>query len=191
MKKSVFLKVLAAATLVCTFASSAMAQEEVQKSTTPFTEPRKAERNEWKPDIGVLAGVATPEGSYNTSGEFGVTASIQPFIPFSVGAELTRVEFDAEEGDSDLERTTLLFKAAYNFGGTVPVIRYSYIGVGVGPYFKSDGTDVASAPLLGFDIPIQQEDRGYLSLGASAKYLVVSGSEPDAVSVNGVVKYWY
>jgi hypothetical protein len=85
-------------------------------------------------------------------------------------------------------------KGTYNFGGTTPVIKDSFVGVGVGPVIKNDGTDIAIAPLAGFDIPLKEEtnhERDFYSLGLHAKYMFVSSSDPKELSVNAALKYWY
>ena len=160
-------------------------------STFPQATGVPATRSEMKPHIGVLAGIAQPEGSYNAAAELGLDVGYQPSVPFGLGAELSHFESDASEGNEDLERTAILVKGTYHLAGTTPVIRDSYVGVGVGPVFTSDETAVQAAPLLGFDIPIERGSGRFFSVGANAKYAFISGSASDALSVNGAVKYWY
>lgn len=161
-------------------------------STLPVQRPLDT-WSEARPHVGLVAGVADPEGSFKSTAEYGVDVGYQPYIPYGLGAEITH---SSTRSDSDelLERTNVLIKATYNFGGTTPVIKDSYIGLATGPVFKNDGTDIAIAPLIGFDIPLKDEsnhERNFFSLGAHAKYLVVSSSDPDGLSVSGVLKYWY
>lgn len=151
-----------------------------------------ANHSELAPHVGVMAGLAAPEGRYSSTGEYGLDIGYQPYIPIGAGVEISHSEITNSTDNNKLIRTNVLLKATYNFGGTTPVIRDSYIGFGLGPVFKQDGTDLASAPLLGFDIPLASAaEQTNFTLGASAKYVIVSGSDPDAFSVNGVLKYWY
>lgn len=165
-----------------------------QDSTSTF--PVERPLNSWsesRPHVGLIAGVTDPNGSFRSTAEYGLDVGYQPYIPFGIGAELTHSR-TRSDSDELLDRTSLLFKGTYNFGGTTPVIKDSYIGLGAGPVLKNDGTDVAIAPLIGFDIPLKDEtnkDRNFLSLGAHAKYMIVSSSDPSGLSVNAVLKYWY
>jgi hypothetical protein len=88
-----------------------------------------------------------------------------------------------------------LAKGTYNFGGTTPLIRYSYLGVGLGPVWDNIEntlhTSFGVAPLLGFDIPLTSEDNSRFSLGAAGSYLFVNNTMPDAVTVNATAKYWF
>lgn len=176
---------LTAATLLLSIGVSA--QERTQSSTLP--KPTEATRAEWVPHVGLLGGVADPEGSYDATGEVGLDIGFQPYIPFGIGLEASY--FESEGAANRLERTQVLAKGNYNFGGTTPVVRYSYIGLGVGAVFLNNRTALVSAPMVGFDIPLKQAADNFLSLGASAKYAFIEGSEPDALSVVGAVKYWY
>lgn len=151
-----------------------------------------ANRSELAPHVGLMAGITAPEGRFGKTGEYGLDFGYQPYAPISAGLEISHNEINNSSDGARLERTNVLLKAAYNFGGTIPVIRDSYVGVAAGAVFKQDGTDFATAPIAGFDIPLAASaDRTNFTLGANAKYLVVSGSDPDAFSVNGVLKYWY
>lgn len=144
------------------------------------------------PYVGFMGGVATPEGRYNSGGEYGLELGYKPFNPIGTAIEISHTDLKNTQTTSNLARTDVLFKATYSIGGTIPVIRDSYVGVGLGPIFKPDGTGFGSAPLLGFDIPLAaNRDDANFSLGANAKFLIVSGSDPNALSVNGVLKYWY
>jgi hypothetical protein len=167
----------------------AFAQDAQSTFQAPAHEP--AQGSELKPHVGVLAGVAQPEGSYDTGGEFGIDVGFQPYVPFGFGAELNRYT-SAGGRQTTLERTTLFAKATYNLGGDTPVIRYSYFGLGTGPVFESNGTHWALAPVIGFDIPIAQVgDQKSISLGATAKYAFISGDATDALSAQAIMKYWY
>lgn len=164
-----------------------------QKVSSTFPKPAPIEDAVGlRPHVGVKVGVANPEGSYDTAPEFGLDVGFQPYVPFGLGAAVTTSRNTSKTSAHDLERTTILARGTYNFGGTTPVIKNSWLGVAAGPVFRHNGTDLGVAPILGFDIPMREAPGSYLSLGADAKYLAVSGTEePDAFSVNGVVKYWF
>ncbi len=176
----------------CTLNSTAWAQDDRTPSSV-MPEPRQLTSfEEWRPHMGLTVGVATPEGRYDSAAELGVDVGAQPYIPFGVGAEFLTTATQESENDN-LRRTTILLRGTYNFGGTLPMIRYGYVGVGVGPAFHLGGnTELAAAPMVGFDIPLQHAaNHEYLSLGARAKYMFVAGGEADAFAVNGALKYWY
>ncbi len=160
-------------------------------SNTLPTPRRVVSDEELKPHFGVQVGMASPEGSYRNGLEYGINAGFQPVIPFGLGVELSTSRTDAKNGNEALRRTNLWVNGSYNFGGHADVIRYSYIGVGVGSIFQNDRSDLAIAPLMGFDIPIDRTQKDFASVGAEAKYAFISGGNPDALSVNGVIKYWY
>lgn len=169
------------------FAFKAQAQEERR---SVLTDPRPVEEpSEWKPHFGVLLGASQPEGSGVTASEFGIDVGYQPFIPYSLAAELSYASID--DGTETKDRTTLWGKFSYNFGGDNDIIRYSYIGAGLGVVAKPDRTSLAIAPIVGFDIPIQVPELAGFSLGAAAKYAVVSDGEVDTLSLSAVAKYWY
>lgn len=168
----------------------AYAQEE-GKSTFPHPAMPK-DMEDVRAHVGVLGGYQESDGAFDPTIEYGVDAGLQPYIPFSVGAELTTSSTD------ELTRTKLLGRAAYNFGGTIPVLNRSYIGAALGPVWDSDvagqkdGVHIGWAPVLGFDIPfLKRTTEKTISLGAQAKYLVVEGDSPDALIVNGAMKYWF
>lgn len=162
-------------------------------STFPKATPVE-DVSELSPHLGVKVGVANPEGSYDSAPEFGIDVGMQPYIPFGIGLAYTQSRNVSRSGAHDLERATVLARATYNFGGTTPVVKNSWVGVAAGPVFRYNGTDVGVAPIVGFDIPMKQGSATgkYLSLGADAKYLaLVNSDEADALSVNGTVKYWF
>lgn len=149
-----------------------------------------------KPHIGVMAGFSNPEGSFDTTGEYGLDVGLQPWSPLGVGLEVTRVSTERtfRGVNQNLERTNVLVKGIYNLGGTIPVVRYSYLGLGLGAVFDTSaytGTHSGIAPLIGFDIPLTNDTANFFSLGAGAKYVFVSGPSPDSFTVNGMVKYWF
>lgn len=137
--------------------------------------------------IGALGGTTNANGGSNV--EYGVDIGFQPYIPFSVGGELSRVD------TGDLDRTKLVARGDYNFGGTLPVIRYSYVGAITGVVFDRstdyDGNWIAAGPVLGFDIPVGRVSDKAVTLGAQAQYMFVEGSAPDAGALSGQVKFWF
>lgn len=177
--------------MVFAFSWTTLAQEAGTTSST-FPAPMKAEgKSELKPHVGILMGMMDPSGRSAVSGDFGVDVGFQPYVPFGLGMELAG--YRAEDAD----RARLLVRGTYNFGGTIPVIRHSYVGAGIGATMGSDRTLLTSAPMVGFDIPVWDINpdaamSGHLfTLGLHAKLLITEGSEPDAFAMNGVVKYWF
>ena len=190
MMKNKFLSILAALTLSGLTSWSA---DFKQTETSTFPSPRPISYSrERMPHIGLMVGSTQPEGRYDASPEFGIDIGYQPYLPFGVGLEATFSELDSELTDAKQERGMVLAKLTYNLGGDIVVIKDSYFGLGVGAVIEDNDTTLASAPVIGFDIPIRdRDDQASISLGANAKFLTVEGDEPDALSVNGVVKYWY
>lgn len=134
-------------------------------------------RAEYQPHAGLLVGIANPKEG-DTSTEFGLDVGYQPYIPFGLGAEITRTN----------DRTILLAKGSYNFGGQIPVIHSAFVGVAAG----KDGTETVMGPLAGFDIPLSKDDPGsQLTLGGSVKYLFSSNADVQSLSINGTMKYWF
>ena len=165
-----------------------------QTSTLP--EPMRADTMaEQKPSIGFRTGIADIESSDEQAWEYGVEAGYQPFVPISLAVELSGYVQDSEGPDAGLTRTKLLGKGLYNFGGTIPVIRHSYVGAGVGPVYDNRNNDqefnLGFAPTAGFDIPLSKKTNEYFTLGATVAYLIVTGDNADALSANGAVKYWF
>jgi len=149
-----------------------------------------------RPHVGVFGGIVNPEQSFDTTYDYGLDIGFQPWTPIGVGLEFTGLSSNRTQGTQpqDLNRTNILAKATYNLGGTIPVIRHSYLGLGLGAVIDASaykGTHSGIAPLLGFDIPLTDEPSKYFSLGMVAKYIFVSGPAPDSTSLNGMVKYWF
>ncbi len=163
----------------------------VDNVNTSSVAPRKVtEESEYKPHFGIMGGTNTAEGSDQAGSEFALDAGYQVYIPFSVGFELSRNSFETPNIGMEY-RNNLLAKASYNFGGSLPVIKNSYIGVGAGISMIDDVGHLVSTPLLGFDIPVGKVQENPLSLGALAKYMIYEGSNPDSLTVAAVVKYWF
>ncbi len=176
--------------------SLAGAQDEDQSVRTPA--PSTGFFGEMaKPHVGLLAGVTDAEGGYDAGAEYGLDIGYEPIAPLGLGLELSsgNSELDEAGQDIDLQRTKLLAKANYNFGGTIPVIRESYVGLGIGPMLESiagsDRVYLGVMPQAGFDIPLSSRASKYLSAGLNARYLISSSGNPDAFAFNGQLKYWF
>lgn len=152
-----------------------------------FPEVRASETEDDKRlHMGLTAGINDPENT-EASPEFGINVGFQPVVPFGVGADVSTTQLD--DGTDD-QRTTVLAKGTYNFGGDVPVLRSTWIGVGAGPVIIDDKFEWAAAPIAGFDIPLSSKMHDVLSLGVDAKYLFISDRE-DGLVASAAVKYWY
>ncbi len=171
---------------------NAVAQDEVGTSESPFVEPRAT--SDYKPSVGVKLGMANPEGSFNSGLGYGVEAAYQPYLPFGLGAELSGQVNEGKGLQAPLTRTMLLAKGMYNFGGTLPVIRNSYVGGALGPVWDNinsqSSVELGAGPQLGFDIPIGALEGAY-TLGANATYLFISGEKADSLTASAVVKRWF
>lgn len=162
--------------------------QETGRSAIP--EKRAVQKDaEYKPHLGLLAGAAQPEGSGDTASEVGLDIGYQPYIPYGVGLEYIHSRVD--DGTDEKDRDTVWLKGSFNFGGTMALIRDSYVGLGLGAVMLSDRTAWAAAPIAGFDIPLERKQDQFVSLGASARYAIVSDGEVDTFSLSGVVKYWF
>ncbi len=191
MTKSKILGLLAATLLM---AAPVLAADANETSTLPAERDAK-NVEEAKPSIGLMIGTFVPDDGSEATPNLGIDFMFQPRIPFAFGVEATRAEPESTVTGKKMEHTSLLAKAQYNFGGTIPVIRSSYLGLGAGVQFQESDTRFAAAPIMGFDILLLNEGEvSHVSLGANAKYLYVEGNEDvdsNAVSLNGVLKYWY
>lgn len=143
--------------------------------------------------LGLLAGIADAEGRYDAAGVLGITVGFQPNVPFGVGLQFMTFRNKAEDNNVDnYDHNDLVVSGSYHFSGDTLVIRDSYVGLGLGAVFNTNEKIQGSlVPMLGFDIPLKKQANDFVSLGANAQYAVVGGEDPDVLSVNGVVKYWY
>lgn len=188
MLKNNTLNLVAIALLSC---QVAYAQEAEKTTTSTFPAPTPVESaEEFKMHMGLNLGTSTPEGSHDTTANLGVEVGYQPYIPYGLGAELFTTQVDADGGNDD-QRTALLAKGSYNFGGQAAVLRHSWVGLGAGPVYADGTWEVGVAPQLGFDIPVSKINNQDLSIGANAKYLITSTDSPDAFMANFAMKYWY
>lgn len=182
---------IAAMISVFIFSNVGFAQNnETTVSTTADTEWKK---DFPKPHMGLLAGVVDPE-SYDAAAEYGVDVGYQPYVPFGLGLEVTS-STNSIDNQADMTRTKFMVKGSYNFGGSTPVIRESYVGLGAGPMLESFGSDtdvaVGFMPYAGFDVPLQKKSQDYMSLGLVARYLTTTSGGPDSFALNGALKYWF
>lgn len=165
------------------------------RTTSTFPQPREVLQEGLNPHIGVTAGVLNPEGSYKTGAEYGMTVGIQPYIPFGLAMSLSFSSNNSKEADTrSLDRTSVLLRGSYNFGGNLALIKNSFVAIATGPIINQDATYFGIAPIVGFDIPVREwsgKYLSYLSVGAEAKYMIVSSNESDGLTVNGVLKYWF
>lgn len=146
------------------------------------------DKSMYKIHMGLTAGMSNPNGDVDSSPEYGINVGFQPYIPFGLGAEVTTTEMD----NSQLQRTNLLARGTYNFGGDIPVLKSTYVGVLTGPMFQNENQDTewSVGPTAGFDIPLQDKTSDFLSLGLAAKYLYTTNVQ-DSFSAGVALKYWY
>lgn len=164
----------------------------VQGSSATMPTPSPVTSNDqWRPHFGLLASVVTPEGSFDPGIGYGIDIGFQPYIPFGLGLEITRSENEGRRSNSDIEQTAALARFTYNFGGTHWAVKNSFAGIGLGQVYKGSRTELAGAPIIGFDVPIQDRTQNYLTVGANAKYLIIDGNDPDVTNVNATLKYWF
>ncbi len=147
----------------------------------------------YKPHLAIISGVSDPvDNGYDAGGLLAVEAGYQMMVPYGVGIEVSTQDYDKDNG-TDLTRTQMFLKGSYNFGGDTPVIKYSYIGLGLGMVSEnSDDTATYGAimPNAGFDIPLTVLSE-QISLGANLRYTATASNEADSFGLNGVVKYWF
>lgn len=163
------------------------------ESSLPEARPVE-NHSEYRPHLGVFVGMNNPEGSYNTTAEYGLDVGYQPYVPFGLGLEVNSMTTPSTSNSDRLNRVVTLAKATYNFGGDIPVLRDSYVGLGAGAAFQGDATPFAGAALIGFDIPLSRnttEQASKITAGAVAKYTIVEGRSADTFSLNGLLKYWF
>lgn len=166
-----------------------------QQGSNVLPTMEKANAAAQKPSLGVMVGVADQTNGGQTAANWGIDYTYQPYIPISLGAELTTYGFSGQGATPATTRVRALATMAYNFGGSTPVIRNSYIGAGLGPVFdnirSSTDLELGFAPMVGFDIPLASEAEPHMSLGANASYLFVGGAKSDVFALNGAAKYWF
>lgn len=148
---------------------------------------------EFQPTVGILGGISSPEGSYDTGAEYGLHAGFQPWIPIGVALELSQASYDGDAADFD--RTNVLVNTTYNLAGDTVVLKDSYMGLAIGALIEDAGGSTNTygglMPNIGFDIPTIQVQDQWVSLGANARYLITGSDAPDIFALNGVAKYWF
>jgi hypothetical protein len=143
-----------------------------------------------RPHVGALGGFSTlPDGK--TGGVMGVDVGFQPYSPLSAG-----INFAVAGPLQDSRRMTLMAKGAYNFGGTLPIIRYSYAGINLGWIHDSSPSfaDLARThdyfafgPTIGFDQPFHR----LWTIGAEGKiHSSFESDTPSSLVILGTLKYW-
>lgn len=172
----------------------ALAADQQGMNQKEFNIPKRISEN--SPSIGLRLGVVEMEGTqYDTSAEFGAELGFQPIPQLGLGLEFGIFNSDPAAQSLELTRSKLLAKVLYNFTGNTPFIRYSYVGVGLGPVWDKIGNQTFNefglAPMLGFDIPIP-DNQSQFTLGANASYLFIEDQQvPGTFALNGAVKYWF
>ena len=194
MQKSSMIRLLIVVSLMfANFARAADNESDTARtntSTLPKAGPITS-KEELKPHFGLLAGSVHPEGSYDPGMGYGFEIGYQPYIPFGAGLELTRSRNIGRKNLENIDQTAVLLRGTYNFGGSNFFISHTFAGLVAGSVFKSSHSDIAAGPVIGFDLPVQQKVHNYITVGANAKYLAINGNDPDNVTINGAVKYWY
>lgn len=181
--------------IACLTGFAAQAQD--ASSTLPIPRPVESQ-SEVKAHLGVRAGGANPGSDFDNAFEYGVEYGFQPYIPYGLIFELSGYNSDNSGAGEDLNRSKLMVKGNYNFGGDIPVIKESYLGAGAGAVMDTvDSTSYGRLGLSlqgGFDVPLTASGTlrsGSYSVGADLRYLFVSNSAPDDFNVSGVMKYWF
>lgn len=195
---STFIKLIIPSMMILGFSLAAVAapDDDYQESNQVFPDPQRVEFvDEYRPHMGVLGGFAVPtQSGYNNAANYGIDVGYQPFIPFGLALELSRTSSDmalATGATETSSRTKAMVRGTYNFGGSIPVLKSSYLGLGAGPVFASIGdnsyTKLGIMPHIGFDIPVER----HFTLGLAANVLVIPGDEANSWGANGAVKYWF
>lgn len=176
----------------CTFFSlSAIAADDYGSSS--MRKPNMF-TSEYKPHVGLLAGAVMPEDSdADDESNLGLDIGYAPTKEnFTLGLEYGFSQVGSGDAEEDIH--TALLKAGYSFGGDTTLIKHSWVALGVGALITDDDSLAVAAPMIGFDIPVSDIDKEYVTLGANARYNFVEEQgdlENDSLTVNGAVKYWY
>jgi hypothetical protein len=175
---------------VGSFAQADMTNPPIEnKVEGSMPELKSTEYSEQKWSAGIATGVNSPKGPAASSTEYGLIIGFQPLPNLGAGIEANSTRLD---NTNDVRQTNVLLRSTYIVGGDIPVLRSTFVGVGVGPLFISNRVRWAGAPLLGFDIPLSSKAHDYLSLGLEAKYLFVTNTDvPDLFASALSIKYWF
>lgn len=192
MKNSLVAKLLVIVATCTCFSLSAVAAEDdsgflSMKKPNMFT-------SEYKPHFGLLAGVVTPEGDGDDESNIGLDLGYAPGKEnFTLGLEYGFTQFGSGDAAEDVH--TVLVKPGYSFGGDTAFIKHSWVALGLGALLTEDDSLMVASPMIGFDIPVTDLDKEYITLGANARFNFVEEQddvdENDSMTVNGAVKYWY
>jgi hypothetical protein len=192
MERDMLKVLLTVAVLTSSLSAFAQMSNEEKRSAQnrlegSLPEPREVDNKDaYRIHMGLTAGVNNPNGDADSTPEFGINVGFQPYVPFGLGAEITTAELD----ETDIQRTSVLARGTYNFGGDIPVLKSSYVGVVTGPMFVDSQVEWSVGPTAGFDIPLTQATSNFLSLGLQAKYLYTTDVQ-DSFSAGLALKYWY
>jgi len=147
----------------------------------------------YKPHLALMGGVSDPiENGYYVSDMMAIELGYQVMVPYGFGFEISTQEFKNDDKPT-ISQTQFFLKNSYHFAGETPVIKHSYIGLGLGLVYEDEReTTVYGAimPNVGFDIPLEG-DYENLSLGANARYTASASNRVDNFNLSGVVKFWY
>ncbi|MGE0527935.1 MAG: hypothetical protein AB7G93_04195 [Bdellovibrionales bacterium] len=198
MQLTFFLKrflTLGASALLIMASQAVLAQGAGETRTFPEL-PGSTASAGWHPSVGLRGGYADLNEGYDDAFAYGVESNLVTWGPLMGGLAASR--YETEEALTDLERTSLMAQMAYRLGGTIPVVRDSFIGLGAGAVWDDVNGDLDTEfglePSVGFDIPIQRTEARYFTLGAMANYLILPADNednPESVALNGTVKYWF
>lgn len=153
--------------------------------TMPEAKESTASQQKWR--AGLTTGFNSPKGDIGTTTEYGFTTAFQPMGPLGFGLDVTSARLDDQNRN---RRTVAMINGLYNFGGDIPILRTSYIGVGGGPILLDKKIKWGYAPLAGFDVPFSQKSHDFVSLGLTAKYLI-NPNTPNSLSAAAALKYWF
>ncbi len=187
--KKVTTKKISAFIFGSVLAFSATALSEETKNTALVNPRAVTETSEYKPHFGLQAGSNSPEGSNRTGAEIGFDIGYQVYIPYGIGLMYSHTTFENSNYKNE-QRDELMAKGTYNFGGDIPVIRNSYIGLAAGTSSNDGANTLIAAPLLGFDIHVGEVRDTGLSVGALAKYIIYADDNADSTTLSGVLKFW-
>jgi hypothetical protein len=147
---------------------------------------------QYQTQLGIIAGFTNVDGgNFDSASNFGIDAGIGPIGQIVPGAEIAYSNNKSSDSSDDLERFTLLAKGSYHIGGSTMFWNRTYAGLAIGVVVADNEMNLVMAPLVGFDIPVAVYPSTMLSAGALVKYLVVSGSEPEAWIPSVAIKYWF
>lgn len=201
MKKNIYEKYTILTTflfvvLFGAFASAAARTDTDMSTRSKLFNMEPSSPGQEKPHIGLQFGYAEPGDDYDAAVQYGIEVGYQPYMPLAAALELTSFLTDRDNADN-LRRTSLMAKGTYNFGGTTPIIRHSFVGAATGPVYDSEGPNdewnIGIKVLAGVDFPLSSSGLAKsktFTLGAAASYLTVFNAQ-DNFLLNGQLKYWF